>query len=280
MQRKTHMPFIKNNNTMKIIIAMLFCLVTLSIPCAGQTTDLDAYKLRVAGSWWFSQPTGSFHAAGNNGSFDLSKDFDFGSYSTFTGKIDWHFKRKHHFIMGISPVTSDKTVVAMRDIEFQGVTYHAGAQVTGTIQSLSFSPGYQYDIIRRNRGFLGFAAQVYMLNTTATLKGIGTLNDVSATRSTSGSVFAPLPTIGPQFRWYPLHSFDRLSLDGFLQGMYFFGYGDFLSTRATLGVRLHPHLNLRAGYQMGTDLSIHGTNDRLGVRLVQKGPVAGIEGSW
>jgi hypothetical protein len=274
------MPLMLRNKAMKILAATLFFMTIMPLVCAGQTADRDVYKWRIDGSWWFSNPTGSIHASGNTGEFDLSKDFHFGSYSTFTGKIDWHFKRKHHFILGISPVTSSNSATLTRNIEFQGVTYDVGAQVSASIQSLSFSPGYQYDIIRGNRGYLGIATQIFLLNTKATLKGVGSVNGVSATRSASGSTFDPLPALGPRGRWYPLPNSSRLSLDGYAQGMYFFGYGDFATAQMRLGVEIHRHWTVRAGYQLGTLLDIHGSSNQIGLRLIQKGPVAGIEASW
>jgi hypothetical protein len=264
----------------RVTAVLLIFLAAAIAASAQQTENLNDYKWRVDSSWWFSQPTGSIRAANNTGYFDLSKDFDFGSYSTYSGQIDRHFKRKHHFLLAINPVTSDKTRNVARDIEFEGVTYHAGAQVSAEIRSLAFSPGYQYDILRRNHGYLGISAQLLLIDTKATLKGIGAVNGVSAVRSASGSVFAPLPVFGPDGRWYPIHNSNRIALDGFIRGMYLFGYGDFLSARGTIVVTFHPHWSFIAGYQMGQDLSIHGGNDQLGVKLIQKGPIAGIETSW
>jgi hypothetical protein len=183
-------------------------------------------------------------------------------------------------VFAVSPVTSSRTATINRDITFRGVTYHAGAQVTADLKSLAFGPGYQYDIIRRNHGYLAILVSVNLLDTKGTLTGIGTVNGISATRSASGSVFAPLPVLGPRFRWYPLHNSNRLSLDGNLQGMYFFGYGDFQSAQGTAGVAASRHFTFRAGYQMGTRLSVHGSSNQVGVRFIQKGPVAGIEASW
>lgn len=160
------------------------------------------------------------------------------------------------------------------------MTYHASTQVTADLKSLSFAPGYQYDIIRRSHGYLAFLVSINLLDTEGTLTGTGTVNGLSASRSASGSVFAPLPVLGPKFRWYPLHNSNRLSLDGVLQGMYFFGYGDFLSAQGTAGVAANRHFTFRAGYQMGTRLSVHGSSSQVGIRLTQKGPVAGIEASW
>ena len=93
-------------------------------------------------------------------------------------------------------------------------------------------------------------------------------------------MIAPLPVIGPHTRWYLLHDSNRLALDAFIQGMYFFGYGDFWSSQGSVDVGLTHHLRVAAGYQLGTRLSIHGGSDQVGIRLTQQGPVAGIEGTW
>jgi hypothetical protein len=260
-----------------VVLSLFFALPPL---CAQEKNDVDPYKWRVDAMWWFSHPTGSFHASTNQVSWDLSKDFGFGSYSTFSGVADWHFKRKHHFILTISPLNSTKSASISRDITFQGVTYQAGATVSAQLDSLAISPGYQYDIFRKKQGYLALVVALNMLDTTGKLTGTGTLNGVSATRTASGSVFAPLPVLGPKFRWYPIHDSNRLSLEGAFTGMYFFGYGNFIYTAGSAQVKLHKNLALRGGYQLGTRFSIQGKNNNIGLRLTQTGPVAGLEAHW
>lgn len=259
-----------------LVLSLCFALPALR----AQETDLDAHKWRVTGMWWLSHPTGSLRAAGDEVSVDLDQDFDFSNYSTFTGAVDWHFKRKHHLTFATSPVYSTKTAIMSRDITFEGVTYHAGATVTADLNSLTFSPGYQYDFIRRRQGYLALSVSIHLLDTTAKLTGTGTVNNVSATRTASASDFAPLPVLGPTGRWYPIKDSNRFSLAGGLEGMYFFGYGNFIFSQGTAQVRLYKGLDFKGGYQLGTRLSIQGTEDRLGLRLTQSGPVAGLEASW
>jgi hypothetical protein len=258
----------------------LLCLYLSAIlPAYAQGEDLDVYKRRFTGSWWYSQPSGYFDGQNNEGQFDLSRDFGFGSYSTFTGTVDWRFKRRHHLLLGMSPVSYSKSTTLLRTIDFQGQTYNVGTKAESDIRSLSFSPGYQWDFIRRNRGFVALLAQIYLLDTKATLTGTVFVNGQTASASSSGSFFAPLPVIGLRARGYPLDS-ERLSLDGYFNGMYFFGYGDFYSARGLAGIGITHHWKAIAGYQMGTRLSIHGGSNNIGIRLTQKGPVVGIEGSW
>ena len=263
----------------RTLILLCVCSSLHPLASASDGEDLDAYKHRVTAAWWFSAPTGSFTGKANSGTFDLNRDFGFGSYSTFTGTADWRFKRKHHLLFGVSPVVSSRRTTLSRTIEFQGETYDVGTSVEAQIKSLAFAPGYQYDIIRRNRFVLSLVTQVFLLKTSADLKGTVTVNGQSQVRTSSGSIFAPLPILGPRIRWYPLRS-GRLAVDGSFQGLSFFGYGYFLTAKGSGDIALSRRWRLNLGYQMGTRLKINDDNNRIGVKLTQKGPTVGVEGSW
>jgi hypothetical protein len=264
-------------------LTLLLCLAMTSIARAANGAangeDLDVYKWRVSGVWWFSHPTGSFSGKANSGTFDLNRDFKFGNYSTFSGLADWRFKRKHHLLFGANPVTSSRRVTLSRTIEFQAATYDVGTSASAEIKSLAFAPGYQYDIIRRNRISISLATQCYLIWTKATLSGTATVNGQSQSRTASGSLLAPLPILGPRVRWYPMRS-GRLALEGDVLGMGFFGYGNFLTARGTANISLSRHWRLNLGYQMGTRLRIEGGTNQIGIRLTQKGPIAGFEAFW
>jgi hypothetical protein len=264
---------------------LLLCLSFSTVPplYSQQGEDLDKYKWRFDAQWWFSRPSGFVEGKGHHGAggeFDLSKDLHFGSYSTFSGLADWHFKRKHHLIIGLSPVSYSKSETLTRTIDFQGATYNVGERVSVNLRSLSFAPGYQWDFIRRNRGYVALVVQINLLDTDAKITGTAVVNgSVVPTHTESGSFFAPLPVLGPKTRWYLTNS-DRLSVEGAFNGMYFGPYGDFYSARATGIVALTHHWRVLAGYQLGSRLSIHGSSSNIGLRLTQKGAVAGIEGDW
>lgn len=104
-------------------------------------------------------------------------------------------------------------------------------------------------------------------------------SSASGSYSASGSLFAPIPVAGPQFRLYLTDS-PRVFVEGNVFGMYFFGYGSFVSTAGDLGVTLNKHVSINAGYQLASHLTVNGTQDRLSLQLSQKGPSVGLEFSF
>lgn len=269
----------------RLVQGMLLLVCLLSAAWGNAQTndeDFDAYKLWVSGNWWYSQPDGSFNAAGHAGtiSFNLQRDFNFGSFSTFTGYVDWRFKRKSHLTFAVSPIDLSKSVTVTRTITYQGDTFNVGTQVSADLHAYSYAPGYQYDISRRNHGFFAVMAQLNLLDTSASLTGTAFVNGLSATRTASGSVFAPLPVFGPRGRWYFLPHSGLLDVDAQGLAMYFFGYGSFISGQGKIDLGLGPHFKVSGGYQMGSRLRINGGSDQVGIRLTQKGPIAGVVGHW
>ncbi|HTP67922.1 MAG TPA: hypothetical protein VMJ35_03390 [Dongiaceae bacterium] len=260
-------------------LAAAMGLIMPEAKAGDEEFDNSKFKLQLNG--WVSQPTGYFNGPDHNGYFDLQKDFGFGNYATFSGKLDWRFKRKHHLLFGATPALSSRTTTITRTITWQGQTYDVGARVNADIKSLFFTPGYQWDILRRKSGFLGLLVNCNLASTDATLKVTGTASGAgSASQSSSGSLFVPLPAVGPDFKWYPIPDNGRFYLDGAFTGMSFFGYGNFLSSNAVMGFPVSKHWDARVGYLWGSRLKIDDSNSNISLRLVQKGPVFGFEYHW
>jgi hypothetical protein len=265
-------------------------LVGLMLVCVGATEvlanpdgEFDNSKSKLSLNCWVSTPSGYFNGKNSEGYFDLQRDFGFGNYATFSGKWDWRFKRKHHLIFSVTPVVSSKTTTINRTIDWQGQTFNAGARVESHIQSLIFTPGYQFDFIRRQSIWLGLLVNVNLVYTDAKLKASGAVSgggSASGSAQADGSLFAPLPAIGPDFRWYPVPNSSRFYLEGALTGMSFFGYGNFVSANAVLGFHLSPRWDAHVGYLMGSRVKISGSSSDIAIRLTQKGPVFGVEYHW
>jgi hypothetical protein len=144
-----------------------------------------------------------------------------------------------------------------------------------------YAPGYQYDILRRRRGHLGIAIQIDAFDSRASFNAAAQVTGDGVRHSAvsaSASRLVPLPVLGPEFRFYLTHS-SRLYVQGNVYGMYFFGYGNFLSSAGTVGVRVAQHLDVIAGYQLGSRLNAHNSssNNRIGISLTQTGALVGVE---
>ena len=265
-------------------LAFAVLVVVLFVPNlkAQQSDEFDEYKIKFDAAWFYSNPTGYIRAEGDTVPVDFSKDLNFSSYSTFAGTVDWKFTHKNHFYVVIIPLWSSRTTTLRHDIVWDGQPIHVGAVVQSYLHAFEVAPGYQYDIIRRKRGHLGIAVQIDLFNTTGKISAAAqTTGDGThqAAVSASKSLLAPIPVAGPQFRFYLTNS-PRVFIDGNLYGMYFFGYGNFLSTAGDIGVTLTKHITANAGYTLGTRLNVKGTSNRIGLDLTQKGPLVGLQFSF
>jgi hypothetical protein len=244
--------------------------------------EYDSYKLRIDALWFNARPTGSFEGAGHTGFIDFQKDLELGTYSTFTGKLDWKFTRKNHLFFAATPFDRIRHVVLNRTVVFRGQTFNAGLAATGELNVLALVPGYQYDFIRRKRGHLGVIVQLDLFDVTGTLNAAAQVTNgvPRAAVSSRASLRAPIPVAGPDVRLYLIPHSGRLFVTGNVLGMYLFGYGNFVSTFDTLGVTLTKHLSVRGGYSLASRLEVNTKTSRVGLSLTQKGPVAGLEFSF
>ena len=246
---------------------------------AAGDDDFDSYSIKITATWFYSNPSGTLQSAIGGGLIDLKKDIGFNSYSTFAGKLDWKFTRKNHLYLLAIPFTTSRQTVLSRTITFQGQTFAAGLATQSELKANLYAPGYQYDILRRRRGHLGIAIQIDAFYSRASFNAAAQVTGDGVRRvSASASRLLPLPVIGPEFRFYLTDS-PRLYVQGNVYGMYFFGYGNFVSSAGSLGVRVAKHLDVIAGYQLGSRLNAHNSSsrNRFGLSLTQTGAVVGVE---
>lgn len=263
-------------------MVLLSALFTTSVHAQGGD-DLDSYKVRIEGYWVYSTPTGTLQGASDNFGIDLQRDLGFNSYSTFWGKLDWKFTHKNHLYFEGIPFQSTRSTLLNRNIVFQGNTFDSGLTIHSSLDAPTYIVGYQYDIIRRRRGHLGFGVQINIFDTHATISAAAQVTNTGthAARSASGSLLAPIPVGGPDFRLYLTNS-PRVFVEGNVFGMYFFGYGNYVSAYGTLGFGITKHLSMTAGYQLGSRLVVNSDTsaNRVGLSMTEEGPLAGLQFSF
>jgi hypothetical protein len=238
-------------------------------------SDPEGYKIKVDGQFWYAYPDITISGSSAEAPISFNQTFGFDNYSSFVANLDWHFARKHHLLFSVSPNQTTRTRVLQQDITFRDKTFLAGSSTSGELKNFAFAPGYRYDIIHRPTGHLGILVQIDILDIKATITGTVLQPGQPTVGTASGSILVPLPVAGPDLRYYFLH--NRLFVDANVKGMYFFGYGNFVSTQGKVGFNFGRHVSAVGGYQLGSHLAIHGTNNRLDVRQTQRGPIAGLE---
>jgi hypothetical protein len=265
----------------QLILVALFLLPALSPAVRAQEhEDFDQYKLRLDTFWLYSNPSGTIQGAGDPAPIDVAT-LNFDQYSTFYGELDWKFTRKNHFYVRVSPFYTNRDTVLNQTIIFHGQTFLVGTAIRSDLHSILVAPGYQYDIIRRKRGHLGVGVQFNIYNTNAKISAAAqVVNGMPQPAiSASGSLLAPIPVAGLQYRVYLTNS-PRVFIEGNVYGMYFFGYGNYVSASDNLGITLVKHISFNAGYQLASRLVVTNQTDRFGIHLTQHGPIAGLEFSF
>ena len=266
------------------LMGILVVILGIWAYAADGGEELDNAKWRIQANGWVSTPSGYFNGQNREGTFNLERDFGFGNYVTFSGRVDWRFKRKHHLLLFTSPVVSSRTTNITRTIMWEGETYDLGSRVSSKVRTLILTPGYQYDFFRRRTWSLGVLANLNLIYTDASLKlaasTTGSGGSASGSREATGRFFAPLPALGPAFHWYPLPKSARFYVDGNFTGMSFFGYGNLYAASGMMGIPVGHHWDARAGYLLGSRLKVTGSSNQIGLRLTQKGPSFGILYHW
>jgi hypothetical protein len=264
------------------VVVLLAASPQMRAASGDDKDEFDRYKLRFEGFWFYSHPMGHFSSQGDTGLLDLQADFGFNSYSTFSGKVDLKFTHKNHLYFAATEFNQNKTVVLQRDVTFQGQNFNAGATATGALQTLVLIPGYQYDIIRRKQGSFGIRVQANISDLTGRISAAAQVNNgrIQNAAKASGNFNVPIPVAGPTIRLYLIPNSGRLFVTADLLGMYFFGYGNYVSGSATLGFSINRNLAIRGGYQLGSRYDISVDKNRLGVTLAQRGALVGLEVSF
>jgi hypothetical protein len=166
----------------------------LGDPATGETFHVEGF----AGFW---SPTAditiSSESLGIIGSdIDLKKDL---------GLVDTRFSDlrlvlrpapKHKFRFERTPITYEQSATLTRDIIFNGQRYSVSLPVDSTLAWKAYRFGYEYDFIRRDRGFGGFIVEAKYTDVTATLSNAFVTEYAQAR--------APIPALGGIARFYPV----------------------------------------------------------------------------
>jgi len=107
-------------------------------------------------------------------------------------------------------------------------------------------PDIDTTFLHRPWGHFGLLVQIDLLDISASVTDKVLQPGQITLRTSSASLFTPLPVGGLDIRYYFLK--NRLFVDANGKGMYFFGYGKFISGGGRIGLNFGRHVSAVGGY--------------------------------
>ena len=157
----------------------------------------EDYVVEVTGGVWNPTPdiVASSEQFGIIGS-DIDFTRDLGLLKQRHSELRMGFKagRRHKFRINYLPMKYQQQAVLQREIVFQGIRYDIGLPVDSSISWNTWRFGYEFDIIVRERGFLGVLLEAKYTDIQAELD--------SAVAFEYTRARAPIPALGAIGRMY------------------------------------------------------------------------------
>ena len=169
-----------------------------SEPSAGVGSHVgEDYHIEISGSIWNPSPAigGSSEQFGTFGD-EIDFGSDLGMVRRTHNELRVTFKpaRRHKFRLHWLPMRYQQSTVLRRQLVFQGVAYDVGLPVDSSIRWNVWRFGYEFDVIARDRGFLGVILEAQYTDIRAELESANAYEAVRAQ--------APIPAIGAIGRLY------------------------------------------------------------------------------
>jgi len=203
---------------------------------------------------------------------DLRSDLNLTDTYNFLGRLVVKPGRRHRIVVDGGQFESSGRNQLTRTIVFNGRTYTVSDVIESTASLTSIYGGYQFDVISRNQGHLGFSVGRVYLNAEGTIRS-GTTG-LFATRSYD----LDLPLAGGEFRVFLIPCSRLLNVNGEVRGMQFGGYGHYVRATPAVGLSF-GRITLQAGYAI-LDADIHENRpvaNRTGIAPRFTGPFFGVQ---
>ena len=157
----------------------------------------EDYIVEIGVGFWSPAPSisASSEQFGIRGTtIDFGQDLGLARQSH--GEFEMTFKpgRRHKLRVNWLPMSYQQNIILPREIIFQGIRYDAGQPVSSTVSWNAWRLGYEFDVVSRDRGYLGLILEAKITEVRAQLDSPGESEFVRAR--------APIPAIGVIGRVY------------------------------------------------------------------------------
>jgi hypothetical protein len=188
-------------------------LVSTSAPAAAQYRPLpqsssgigggdvkgEKYHIELSGNLWNPQPDFLFSSEGlgiAGSEIDLDADLGIQQKQMYEARLVLRPAKKHKLRVHYLPMAYTGDAMLKRDIVFNGILYPVTVQVKTDFKWTAYRFTYEYDVIYRERGYLGILLESKYADTSLTLESAISTEFVKAR--------APIPAAGLVARVYPL----------------------------------------------------------------------------
>ena len=192
------------NHRATVACASIVALLSVARPADAQFARSrdpaigEAYSTELFGGLWSPTPAivGSSDAPGIVGT-DIDAVSDLGVTQKWHRELRlvlrpaWQHKVRIQYL----PMEYQADTVLDRTVVFGGTTYNVGSPVTTTVKWRAWRFGYEYDLIYRDRGFVGVIVEVKYTDIETRLE--------SPMGVTAARTRTPIPAIGGIGRVYP-----------------------------------------------------------------------------
>ena len=176
----------------------------------------ESFHIEVGAGFW-NPSTDMVIASGGSGALsgiagteiDAKRDLGFVDKRLPEFQLTLRPAPAHKFRLQYVPISHDGTSTLVRDLVFNGQRYRVGIPVTSTLDWKAYRFGYEFDFLRKNRGFAGFILEAKYTDVSLTLSS----NTLAAVEYTHAR--APIPAIGGIGRVYVM---PNVSITGEVTG--------------------------------------------------------------
>ena len=202
----------------RLLLLCVAALATTALPAAAQFTPRtvsdaptgERFHIEASAGLWMpsTQMSISSESLGIAGSdIDFKKDLGLTDHTFKPLTLTLRPARKHKFRYQYTAITYEQEARLTRDIIFQGIRYKVGVPVNSQLDWKAHRFTYEYDVVARNWGFVGFMLETKYTNVFAGLQSPIDDEYIHAR--------APVPGIGGIGRYYIV---PNIAITGELSG--------------------------------------------------------------
>ena len=196
------------------IVVLLFAVNLLVAQDDGDKNPVLTENFIIEAGWFFPSDNVDIGVSGSTDfDSDIIDDIDFdeelgisGGQNTFNLDFKWRFSKSNLWSLSgeYFRLAPEETVSLSEEIEWEGVVYPVGGEVTLGYSIALYRVFFGRVISRGQKHELGAGLGIHGLNTKAFVEGFAFIDDQSqGIQRQEESIFLPLPNVGASYTWAP-----------------------------------------------------------------------------